>query len=237
MDYIKCEINIAIHEKNNPMYAPYVMKLILNKVPQLDQSHFKQHKYGNLQVLAIHTTPQATYQEIEAEETPRARWKNATPPSWNHGGKQRVNNELKHVSWWQRAMMCMGVAVHKENHQQYVTSKKILSNQAKMMKEMRKTNNGGTTPPRKEGDPVTPPSEATLPLEEWNEDIFPWDDYADVSSMPSSSRDTDKAPMRYEESDDEDASGEASGEASGDDDDAESDDEEGRDADDDEHDG
>ena len=68
------------------------------------------------------------------------------------------------------------VAVHKENHQTYVTNKQILSNQAKMMKEMRKINNGGTTPPCRAYDPVTPPSENTIPLEEWNADIFPWAD-------------------------------------------------------------
>ena len=69
-------------------------------------------------------------------------------------------------------------------------------------------------------DPVTPPSESTLPLEECNEDIFPWADYADVSSMPSSSRNAGKAPINYEEESDfegsfEESSEEASQEASG----------------------
>ena len=68
MDYIKCEINIAIDEKKTPMYAPYVMKLILQELPQLDTSRFKKHKVGTLHVLAIHLTPQPTYQE-------RERWK------------------------------------------------------------------------------------------------------------------------------------------------------------------
>jgi len=214
------------------MYAPYVMKLLLKKIPKLNQSRFKKHTYGTLQVLSHHLT-QASYEEIEEQEAPRARRKNATPPSWDQGGKQRVNEELKKVSWWQRAMMCMGVAVHKENHQTYVTNKRILSNQAKMMKEMRKISNGGTTPPRNEDDPETPPSEATIPLEQWNEDVFPWSDYADVTSMPSSSRNTGKAPMRYEEESDAE---EDSDEASDDDDDAEGDDDEDSDAENDEDD-
>ena len=216
MDYIRCEINIAIYERKNPIYAPYVMKLILKKIPKLDQSRFKKHTYGYLQVLGHHLA-QDTYEEVEAREAPRARRKNATPPSWDVGGKQRVNDEFKKVSWWKKAMMCMGVATHKENHQQYVTNKRILSNQAIMIKEMRKANNGGLTPPREEDEPETPPSEATIPLEKWNVDIFPWNDYDDVTSMLSSSRNTGKAPMRaQEESDDEKESDE--GEASGDDD-------------------
>ena len=193
MDFIKCEINIAIHERKNPMYAPYVMKLILKKIPNLNQFRFKKHTYGTLQVLRHHLT-QATYEEIEEQEAPRARRKNATPPSWDQGGKQRVNEELKKVSWWQRAMMCMGVGLHKENHQTYVTNKRILSNQAKMMKEMRKISNGGTTPPRNEDDPETPPSASTISLDKWNEDTFHWSDYAEVTSMPSSSRNTGKDP-------------------------------------------
>ena len=48
MDYIQCEINIAVHERKNPMYVPYVIKLILKKFPSLNQSRFTPHKYGNL---------------------------------------------------------------------------------------------------------------------------------------------------------------------------------------------
>ena len=76
--------------------------------------------------------------------------------------------------------------------------------------------NGGITPPRPEGVPPSPPSERTIPLEEWNEDVFPWADFQDVSSMPSSSRNDGKTPINYEEeSDFEGSSEEASEEASG----------------------
>ena len=33
MDFIKCELHWAVHEMKNPVYAPYVMKLILEKCP------------------------------------------------------------------------------------------------------------------------------------------------------------------------------------------------------------
>ena len=91
-------------------------------------------------------------------------------------------------------MICMGVVMHKENHQTYVTNKKILSNQKLMMKEMRKMNNGGSTPPHRAHEPATS-SDNTIPLEKWNTNIFPWADYLDVTFMPSSSCNTRKAPM------------------------------------------
>ena len=50
MDFIKCELHWAVHEMKNPVYAPYVMKLILDQVPTLNQEHFTVHKAGTLQV-------------------------------------------------------------------------------------------------------------------------------------------------------------------------------------------
>ena len=162
MDFIKCEINIDVHERKTPIYAPYIMKLILEQLPQFNQSRFTHHKFGNLQVLTHHLATPASYQDIEDQEAPRARRKNATPPSWTHSGKQRVNAEVKKASWWQKAMICMGVAVHKENHQTYVTNKKILSNKKLMMKKMHKMNNGGSTPPHRANEPATS-SDTTIP--------------------------------------------------------------------------
>ena len=100
MDFLKCEININVHERKNPMYAPYIMKLILKQLPNLSQSHFTPHKFDNLQVLSHHLVTPASYQDIEDQEAHRARRKNATPPSWSHGGKQSVNEEVKKVPWW-----------------------------------------------------------------------------------------------------------------------------------------
>ena len=64
MEFIKCEINIAVHERKNPMYAPYIMKLILKQLPQLNQSRFTPHKFGNLQVLIHNLITPVSYQDI-----------------------------------------------------------------------------------------------------------------------------------------------------------------------------
>ena len=40
MDFIKCEMHWAVHEMKNPVYAPYVMKLIVDrKSTRLNSSH------------------------------------------------------------------------------------------------------------------------------------------------------------------------------------------------------
>ena len=99
----------------------------------------------------------------------------------------------------------MDVALHKENHDSYVREKHIIDNQQIMIKELRKLNNGSITPPPEEdedGNPIISSSSAeTIPLEKWNEDVFPWSDYADVTSLPSSSRNTGKAPMNLSDED------------------------------------
>ena len=100
MDFIKCELHWAVHEKLNPIYAPYVMKLILDKVPYLNQDHFTIHKTGTLQVLkhdkpfSSNRVPFASSDEEKASEAPMPtkRSKNANPP---HGWLARARRKCK----------------------------------------------------------------------------------------------------------------------------------------------
>ena len=214
MDFIKCEMHWAIFEHKNPLYAPYVMKLILSKVSNIDTSRLTKHAKGTLHQLSKHTKqpsssratpPQSSSEEAETEAPmPRRRSKNADPPSYLQGRAQ-VNSEVSKLSWWKRKLLCMDVALHKENHASYVREKHIIDNQQIMIKELRKLNNGSITPPPEEdedGNPIISSSSAeTIPLEKWNEDVFPWSDYADVTSLPSSSRNTGKAPMNLSDED------------------------------------
>ena len=76
-------------------------------------------------------------------------------------------------------------------------------------------NNGGASPPRRADEPDSA-SDSTIPLERWNTDLFPWADYSDVTSMPSSSRNMGKAPMPAEDdSEEEDDSPAASDDDAG----------------------
>ena len=128
---------------------------------------------------------------------------------------------MKKLTWFERVMICMNVCLHKENHQAYKERKLIISNQHKLYKELEKKRD--TTPP-----PLPPPrigketeqdsssksseSEKTVSYDAWHAKQFPWADFVfeEVSSMPSSSRNTGKAPMvqrEIEEDDDDEASG------------------------------
>ena len=127
MDFIKCELHWAVHEKKTPIYAPYVMKLILDQVPSLNQEHFTLHKTGTLQILkhdkpssssAPSRVPFASSDEEEEDVAPAPRRsKNADPPSWISKGKENVGKEMKKLTWFERVMIRMNVCLHKENHQ------------------------------------------------------------------------------------------------------------------------
>ena len=142
MDFIKCELHWAIFEHKNPLYAPYVMKLILSKVSNIDTSRLTKHAKGTLHQLSKHTKqpsssrappPQSSSEEAETEAPMhRRRSKNADPPSYLQGRSQ-VNSEVSKLSWWKRKLLCMDVALHKENHASYVREKHIIDNQQIMI--------------------------------------------------------------------------------------------------------
>ena len=115
MDFIKCEIYFTMTEKKKvPVYGPYIMKLILDRVP----SHPVKtpHPKGSLQILSRHTKPKKPYSVVESEAAPTSRRKNADPPATR---KVVVLEEEKKLTWFQRNILCMTVAVHKENHVAY----------------------------------------------------------------------------------------------------------------------
>ena len=119
------------------------------------------------------------------------------PPPRDVGkGKEVVQREMKNLSWFKRTMLCMNIAIHKENYVAHKERKLIIANQHRLFKELEKKKDG-TPPPFVEDNPPEPSteSEKTVSYEKWNSDLFPWDDFKDVRSMPSSSRNTGKAPM------------------------------------------
>ena len=110
MDFIKCELHWAVHEMKNPVYAPFVMKLILDQVPDLNHEHFTVHKAGTLQILkhnkpsssgAPSRGPFASSDEEEEDVAPvPRRSKNAEPPSWISKGKENVGKKMKKLTWF-----------------------------------------------------------------------------------------------------------------------------------------
>ena len=138
MDFIKCELDWAVHERKNPIYAPYVMELILDKVSDINQEQLIIHMSGTLRVLkhdklssssGPSRVPFASSDEEEYDVAPMPRRsKNADPPSWVYKGKEDVKKDMKKLTWFQRTMLCMNVCLHKENHQAYKERKLIIHN-------------------------------------------------------------------------------------------------------------
>jgi hypothetical protein len=120
--------------------------------------------------------------------------------------KEEVNKEIKKLSWFKRTMLCMGVDIHKEQHNIYIQNKHITHNQGLMVDHLRAIRN---LPP-----PEHPPSDSedTLSYGAWNKEMgssLQWGDFDEVSkpNYPSSSS-HGKGPL----GDDEDPSYEGNGE-------------------------
>ena len=60
MDFIHSEIYHAILEKKTPVYAPYIMKLILIKVKGLNTRGFTKHRPKKLQILTHEDAPRGS---------------------------------------------------------------------------------------------------------------------------------------------------------------------------------
>ena len=146
-------------------------------------------------------------EEEEEDVAPvRRRSKNADPPSWVSKVKDDVKQKIKKLSWFEKMVLRMNVCLHKEHYQGYKERKIIISNQAKLFKELEKKKD--KSPPPQPSEEESSESEKTISYDAWHAKQFPWADFEieEVTSMPSSSRNTGKAPM-VQENVDEEASG------------------------------
>ena len=108
------------------------------------------------------------------------RSKNADPPSRLHG-KQAVQHEEKKLTWFQRNIMCMTLAIHKENHEAYKERREM----KKMLTRLQDNVGIVVTPPL---EPAAAESSHTISYDKCKCDEFPWGDFSEVTSAPSSSR-------------------------------------------------
>ena len=92
-------------------------------------------------------------------------------------------------------MVCMNVVIHKKNYEGYKDRKTINENQQKFFKELQKKNETILLA-KKATHPSFSGSDTTVNNEKWREAEIKWTYFEDVSSMPYSSRNTGKAPVR-----------------------------------------
>jgi hypothetical protein len=140
MHYIFSEMHDAMISKRTPPYAPYIMLLILEKVKVMDFSK------GNLEHKIKHMNLIKPNEEKKKEA--KARGKKHVPkydddvemddPSspvhkTSTAGSSRSKKKL---SWWQCTLLCMNVAIHKENYAVYEERKAIIHNQKSLFCEI-----------------------------------------------------------------------------------------------------
>jgi hypothetical protein len=129
MHFIFSEMKIAMLDKKIPPYAPYIMRLILDKGIEGDfeiEEDFlcddmEVHKPNKLYKKTTHLSPSTSSAFPPSSDVlggnryaSGCRRKNADPPS---GG---MGQEMKKLKWWQRALFCMNNDVHQTQYKDYV---------------------------------------------------------------------------------------------------------------------
>jgi hypothetical protein len=139
MDYIHKEMNDCIVNKKTPLFAPFIMKLILAQHLNhpLLKANLQEYKIVKLQRKAPTGHSKEPFAPLRGEEgdefgegvsTRRGpRMKHAS----NDGSSS--NNEFvqeyKRLNWFQRNVLCMNVDIHHKKYDSYVAQKHMNDNQ------------------------------------------------------------------------------------------------------------
>jgi hypothetical protein len=136
MHYIFSEIHLAMIEKKVPSYAPYIMKLILDKMVDKDNIEDKIEIEGmvphqRLKLYKKHMVSSTQGKDTSAPSgdlggnlyASGSRRKNVDPPSGQMGC------EFKKLKWWQRSLFCMNNDVRQTQYKDYVERKHIYDKQ------------------------------------------------------------------------------------------------------------
>jgi hypothetical protein len=214
LHFIFFEMHLAMIDKKIPPYAPYILKLILDKDDEEEREEEEEIQFANIQehkliklykkTAHLMTSAQDTFSPSgymdDNRYTSGSRRKNADPPSG------QMVHEFKKLKWWQRALFCMNSHVRQTQYKDYVEHKRVRAKQRDLDARLKIVENckGAST---QDEDPEQANSEFTLSFGKWNKrSSFDWKELADVTSKG-------KEALNEDLSDNE-----GSSEASGDDD-------------------
>jgi hypothetical protein len=149
MDFIFHELYDAMVNRKTIPYAPYIMLLIKDQFPDQDMTQgCVEHK--------VKRPYKKKKNALGAAAPPRAsRASQAREASANDANVRKLN-------WFQRNVLCMNVAIHKENYEAYKERKTILDNQALILHRL--SNTGGDDPA---------PS-APIAYPQWQSSVYDW---------------------------------------------------------------
>jgi hypothetical protein len=141
MHYIFNEMHDARISKRTPPYALYIMLLILEKVKDMDFSKGNsEHKIKRMNVIK----PKEEKKKKEAQ----ARGKKHVPEDDDDVEMDDPSSPVhktstagtfrskKKFSWWQHTLLCMNLAIHKENYAAYEEGKATIHNQKSLFREI-----------------------------------------------------------------------------------------------------
>jgi hypothetical protein len=147
MDYIHKEMNDCIVNKKTPLYAPFIMKLILAQhlnYPLL-KANLQAHKIVKLQRKAPTGHSKEPFAPLRGEEEdefgegvstrrgPRMKQASNDGSSSNNEFMQ----EYKKLNWFQRNVLCMNVDIRHKQYDSYVAQKHMNDNQEALHKAFR----------------------------------------------------------------------------------------------------
>jgi hypothetical protein len=125
MHYIFNEMHDAMISKRTPPYAPYIMLIILEKVKDMDFSkESSEHKIKRMNVIKPKEEKkkkeaQAKGKKQVPEDEDDVDMDDPSSPVLKTSTAAGSSRNKKKLSWWQCTLLCMNVAIHKENYATY----------------------------------------------------------------------------------------------------------------------
>jgi hypothetical protein len=191
MYFIFMEMKIAMLDRKIPPYAPFIMRVIIDRGIEGDfeieqdflSEELEVHKPNKLYKKTAHLLPSTSSTFPSSSDVmggnryaSGCRRKNADPPS---GG---MGQEMKKLKWWQRALFCMNNDVRQTQYKDYVDRKHIHKKQRDLDACLRIVEKGKGASTQEESQEQDK-SEDTFLFGKWNEgSTFDWKELAEVTS-------------------------------------------------------
>jgi hypothetical protein len=132
MHYIFNEMHDTMISKRTPPYAPYIMPLITEKVKDMDFSKGNsEHKLKRMNVIKPTEDKKAVKGKGEKQVPKDGDDVEMDDPSspMRKTSSARPSRYKKKLSLWQHTLLCINVAIHKENYTAYEERRDIIHNQ------------------------------------------------------------------------------------------------------------
>jgi hypothetical protein len=131
MHYIFNEMHDAMLSKRTPPYASYIMLLINEKVKDMDFSKGNlEHKLKHMNVIKPMeekaTAKGKGNKQVPTDDDDVEMDDPSSPVRTTSSSRPSRNKKL---SLWQRTLLCINVAIHKENYAAYEERRDIIHNQ------------------------------------------------------------------------------------------------------------